>query len=143
MQYSTINLKWMNTKMLVTTAFLQCGPCRGYPYVGISQDIRSSSSHMYYYIVVLKNLVEFTGTHHHAGTYSFLWVLRNFLWTLLLWKTSCELVLKREFCKNWRTDILIMIKIYREVDHFFLKEKHTWRDKAYIWEPLIESWHWT
>ena len=41
-----------------------------------------------------------------AGKYSFLWVLRNFLRAPLLWKTSCELNLKREFYKKWRTDIL-------------------------------------
>ena len=95
-QDSKINLKWMNTK----TVFLQCGPYRGYYYIGISQDIRSNSLHMYYYIVILTNLVKFTGTHFHrglfstcnlqlhwkrdAGTWSFLWVFRNFLGTLLL-----------------------------------------------------------
>ena len=44
-QDSKINLKWINTKMLEKTAFLQCGPCRAYPYVGISQDIRSNTLH--------------------------------------------------------------------------------------------------
>ena len=47
---------------------------------------------------------------------------------------------------KWRTDILIIIKIYRKVDSFFFfLKKHTLHifDKAYIWEPLIESWHWT
>ena len=29
-------------------SFRQCGPCRRYPDVGISHDIRSSSSHMHY-----------------------------------------------------------------------------------------------
>ena len=42
-------------------AFLQCGPCRRYLYAGISQDIRSSSLHMYYYIVILKNVGKFKG----------------------------------------------------------------------------------
>ena len=86
-------------------AFLQCGPCRGYPYVEISQDIRSSSLHMYYYIVVLKDVADFTGMHlqrslfsncnlrlhqkRDAGTYNFLLVLRKFLGPLILSKTSC------------------------------------------------------
>ena len=30
-QDSKINLKWMNTKMLEKTAFIQCRHCRGYP----------------------------------------------------------------------------------------------------------------
>ena len=112
-------------------AFLQCGLSRRYLYVGISQDIRSSSSHMYYYIVVLKNLAKFTEMHLHrslfstcnlqlhrkrdAGIYRFRWVLRNFLGTLLLWKTSCRLVLKGGFYEKWITNIFIIIKIYREV----------------------------
>ena len=103
-------------------AFLQCGPCRGYPYVEISQDIRSSSLHMYYYIVVLKDVADFTGMHlqrslfsncnlrlhqkRDAGTYNFLLVLRNFLGPLILSKTSCELVLKGQLYEKWRTDIL-------------------------------------
>ena len=45
--------------------FLQCEPCRGYPYVGLFQDIRSSSTQMYYYIVVLKKFPEVTGMHLH------------------------------------------------------------------------------
>ena len=49
-QDSKINLKWMNEYRNAgeNFTFLQCGPCRGYSYVMISQDIRSSSSHMYY-----------------------------------------------------------------------------------------------
>ena len=119
-----INLKGMNTKMLEKIAFLQCGPCKRYPHVGISQDIRSKTSRMYYYVVALKNLAKFTtGTHLHrslfstcnlqlhwkrdAGTYSFPWVLWNFLRTLLLWKTSCELDLKEKFYEKWRTTFLL------------------------------------
>ena len=72
---------------------------------------------MYYYIVILKDAAKFTGVHLHrslfstcnlqlhrkrdAGTYSFMLVLRNFLGTLLLWKTSCELVLKGELYGKW------------------------------------------
>ena len=105
------------------------------PYVGISQNIRSSSSHMYCYVVVFKNLAKFTGMLLHQrlfstcnlqlhwkrdlGTYSVLWVLRNFLRTLLIWKTSCKLNLIEEFYKKRQTDILIKIKIYRKVDSFF------------------------
>ena len=51
-------------------AFLKCGLCRRYLYVGISQDIRSSSSHMYYYIVVLKNLAKLTEMHLHESLFS-------------------------------------------------------------------------
>ena len=92
---------------------------------------------MYFYIAVLKNLAKFTRTHLHRslfsiwnlqlhwnrdiGTYRFLWVLRKFFWTLLLWKSSCELVLKGKNYKKWQTNILIIIKIYREVDSFFEK----------------------
>ena len=121
-------------------AFLQCRPWRRYSYVWISKIIRSSSSHMYYYLVVLKNLAKFTGTHLHrgffstcnlqlhrkrdAGTYSFLWVSRNFLGALLLWKTSCELILNGGFYEKWWTDILIIMKIYREVDNVFKKNRN-------------------
>ena len=122
-------------------AFLKCGLCRIYFYVGISQDIRSSSSHMYYYIVVLKNLAKLTGMHLHrslfstsnlqlhrkrdAGMYRFWWLLRNFLGTLLL----------------WRTNIFIIMKIYREI-HSSFKKQTLW-ETMYPWEPLIESWHLT
>ena len=139
--------------------FFQCGPCRRYLYAGISQDIRSSSSHMYYYIVILKKVAKFAGIHVHrslfstcnlqfhqkrdTGTYSFLLVLRNFLGTLLIWKTSCKLVLKGKLYEKWRTDILIIIKISwsRTSSNFF--KKQTLQGKVYIWESLIESWHWT
>ena len=118
----------MNTKMLAKIVFLQCRPCRGYLYVGIPQYIRSSSSHMYYYIVVLNSLAKFTVTHRDRSLFStcnlqlhwkrdtriyiFLLVLRNFLGACLLRKTSCELVLKVEFYEKWWTDShsLIIIK---------------------------------
>ena len=157
MQDSKINSKWMNTKILEKIAFLQCRPCRGYLYVWIPQDIRSSSSPIYYCIVVLKSSAKFTGTHRDrslfstcnlqlhwkrdAGIYIFLLVLWNFLGTRLLQKTSCELVLKVEYYEKWWTDILIIIKRYHEVDSSF--KKQTLRGIVYIWEPLIESWHWT
>ena len=51
-------------------AFLQCEPCRGYPYVGRSQDIRSSSLHIYYYTVVLTNFAKFKGTQLHRSLFS-------------------------------------------------------------------------
>ena len=60
----------MNTKMLAKIVFLQCRPCRGYLYVRIPQYIRSSSSHMYYYIVVLNSLAKFTGTHRDRSLFS-------------------------------------------------------------------------
>ena len=53
----------------------------------------------------------------------------------LLSKTSCELVLKGEFYEKWRTEVLIIIKRYREVDNFF--KKQTLRGKVYIREPQI------
>ena len=71
----------------------------------------------------------------------FLLVLWNFLGTRLLQKTSCELVLKVEYYEKWWTDILVIIKRYHEVDSSF--KKQTLRGIVYIWEPLIESWHWT
>ena len=124
--------------------FFQCGPCRRYLYAGISQDIRSSSSHMYYYIVVLKNVEKLTRMYLHsslfsicnlqlyrkrgAGTYSF--QLRKFLETLLLWKTSSELVLKGELYEKWLSDVFIIIKRYREVDSSF--KKQTFRGKVSI-----------
>ena len=43
------------------------GPCRRYRYGGIFEDIRSSSSHMYYYIVVLKTIAKLTGMHLHRS----------------------------------------------------------------------------
>ena len=73
-----------------------------------------------------------------ASIYRFKWVLQNFLGTLLLWKSSCGLVLKEEFYETWRTNILIIIKIYREV-HSSFKKQTLW-GKRYLWEPLIESW---
>ena len=41
-----------------------------YFYVGISQDIRSSSSHMYYYKVILKNLAKLTEMDLHQSLFS-------------------------------------------------------------------------
>ena len=69
-QDSKINLKWMNTKMQEKTTFLQCGPCRGYLYVGIFQDITTGSLHMYYCIIVHKNLAKFTEAHLHRSLFS-------------------------------------------------------------------------
>ena len=132
-------------------AFLQCGPCRRYLYSGISQDIRSSSSHMYYYIVVLKNLANLTGMHLHQslfstcnlqlhrkrdiGIYRFRWVLQNFLGTLLLWKISCGLVLKGESCEKWRSNILILVKRY--IVKFTALSKNRYCEGKYIFES-----HW-
>ena len=65
-----------------------------------------------------------------AGTYSFLLVLRNFLGTLLLWKTSCKLVLKEELYEKWQTFVLIIIKRYRQADSSF--KKQTLQGKVYI-----------
>ena len=93
---------------------------------------------MYYCRVILKNVAKATGFHlrwsvlsicnlqlhrkREASKYSFLWVLRNFLRTVLSWKNSCELVLKGQFYEKWWTDILIIIKRYREVDSSFKKD---------------------
>ena len=130
MQDSQISLKRMNTKMLEKTAFLQCES------LSRRRDIlmfRSSSWYMYYY-----------STRMHLNrsfcTVVFWSFLQNFLGTLLLQKTSCELVFKGEFYKKWQTNILIIIKRYREVDSSF--QKQTLRGKVHISEPLIESWHW-
>ena len=147
----------MNTKTLKKIAFFECRPCRAYLYVRIPQVIRSSRSHMYYYKVVLNRLAKFKGTYRDrslfstcnlqlhwerdAGIYLFLLVLRNFLGTGLLRKTSCELVLKVKFYEKWWTDILVIIKRHREVDSSF--KKQTLQGTVCIWEPLIESWHWT
>ena len=65
-----------------------------------------------------------------AATYSFLLVLRNFLGTLLLWKTSCELVLKEELYEKWQTFVLFIIKRYRQVDSSF--KEQTLQGKMYI-----------
>ena len=102
---------------------------------------------MCYYIDVLKNFAKLTGMHLHrslfstrnlqlhrkrdAGIYRFLWVLRNFLGTLLLWKTSCKLVLKGEFYEKWLTDILIIIKRYQEVNSSF-KKADIMRESVYL-----------
>ena len=56
----------------------------------------------------------------------FLLILQNFLGALLLWKTSYKLVLTGECYEKWRTDILIVIKRYREVAISF-KEQILWR----------------
>ena len=88
-------------------------------YVGISQDIRSSSSNILYQIFVLKNLQNSqwrtcTKVFFQPTTCNFIeketlvciffpWILRIFLGTTLLWKTSCELVLKGGFYKIRRT----------------------------------------
>ena len=99
-QDTKINLKWMNIKMLEKTVhFFDMNLIEDISNVGISKDIRSSSSHMYYYIVALKHLAKFTGIHRHrrlfstcslqlhwwrvAGTSSFLWVLKKILGTRL------------------------------------------------------------
>ena len=50
-----------------------------------------------------------------AGIHIFPKILRIFLGTTLLLKTSCELVLKGEFYEKWQNDIL-HINRYRKVD---------------------------
>ena len=66
-----------------------------------------------------------------TGIYRFWWVLRNFLRTPLLWKTFCELVLKGEFYEKWRTNILIMIKIFSEGPSSF-KKADIVRENVYL-----------
>ena len=51
-----------------------------------------------------------------STSYSFLWVPINFLGTILLWKTSCKLILKGEFYS------LVVIKRYSKVDSSFKKQ---------------------
>ena len=46
----------------------------------------------------------------------------NFLGALLLLKTSYELVLKGQFYEKRQTDVLIIIKRYREVEGSFKKQ---------------------
>ena len=123
----------------------------------VSQDAEAAVHTCTIYSVVLKILANLTGMHlyrslfstcnlqlhqkRNAGMYRFRWVLRNFLGALSLWKTSCELILKGKFYEKWRTNIIVMTKICREVHSSFGKQ--TLWGKRYIWEPLIESWHWT
>ena len=89
-------------------------------------------------MVSLKHFVKFTGMHlslfsicndelhwkRAACMYSFLWVLWIFLRTLLLWKTSFELVLKGEFFEKWRIDILFINKRYPEVEISLSLNRH-------------------
>ena len=53
--------------------------------------------------------------------------MQNFLGTLLL----CKLGLKGELYEKWRTNILIMIKIYREV-HSSFKKTDIVRENVYV-----------
>ena len=90
------------------SAFLQYGPCKRYLYVGISQDMRRSSSHMYYYIVVPKNLAKFTRMYLHRGLLSTC-NLQLYRKETPAYIAFCELVLKGEFYEKSRTDVLILI----------------------------------
>ena len=76
-------------------AFFQNGPCRGYLYQGISQYIRSSSSHMYYNIVVLKDLAKFTGVSFQPATLN------------VIGKETPAYIVFCEFCEIFR-DTFIM-----------------------------------
>ena len=138
-QDSKINLKWINTKMLEKTAhFFNVDIVED----TVRKDIPRYQNQQFtqaLLIVVLKNFAKFTGMHLHrsffstcdlklywkgnADIYSFLWVLQLFLGTALLWKTSCDLVLKGEFYENGEPTFFIIIKIYREVDSSFKKKK--------------------
>ena len=159
-QDSKINLKWIKYQNAgENCAFLQIEDT-------VRKDIPRYQNQQFtqaLLIVVLKNFAKFTGMHLHrsffstcdlklywkgnADIYSFLWVLQLFLGTALLWKTSCDLVLKGEFYENGEPTFFIIIKIYREVDSSFKKKNQkknqTLRRKVYIWEPFKESWHWT
>ena len=121
------------------------------------QDIRSSSSLMYCYIVALKNVPKFTGIHLHRifstcnlqlhrkrerrrqiwFSVSFAKFFRN----TFIMENLLKIGFERRTYEKWRTDVLIIIKRYREVDSSFMKQ--SLRGKVYIGEPLIESWHWT
>ena len=123
--------------------FFQCGPCRGYLYVGIFQDIRSSSSHMYC-IVVLKNLAKFTGMHLHWSLFStcnfiFHWKrercqlsvsLANSFRNTFIMENLLRTGFERRILLKMQTDILIIIKRYHEVDSTF--KKQTLRRKVCI-----------
>ena len=122
--------------------------------MGIPQDIRSSSSHMYCYIVVFKNLTKLTGMHLHRSllltcnlqlyrkrerrlhiwfSVSFVKFFRN----TFIMENLLKIGFERRTYEKWRTDVLIIIKRYREVDSSFMKQ--TLRGKVYIEEPLIEN----
>ena len=123
-------------------AFFQCRPCRGYSYVSISQDIRSSSltCATQQFLKLLQNSKECTGGFFQPATFNFIQLsvsFVKFLETHLFWKTSCELVLKGQFYEKWRTDIFIIIKRHLEVDSSF--KKQTLRGKVDIREPFKES----
>ena len=90
------------------SAFLQYGPCKRYLYVGICQDMRRSSLHMYYYIFVRKNLAKFRRMHLHRGLFSTC-NLQLYRKETLAYIAFCELVLKGEFYEKSRTDVLALI----------------------------------
>ena len=122
--------------------------------MGIPQDIRSSSSHMYCYIVVFKNLTKLTGMHLHRSLLLtcnlqlyrkrerrlHIWFSVSFVKFFrktFIMENLLKIGFERRTYEKWRTDVLIIIKRYREVDSSFMKQ--TLRGKVYIEEPLIEN----
>ena len=120
--------------------FLQCQPFKRYLYLGISRDIISSGAPIYYYIDVLKNSAKVTGMHLHRSLYltcnfQLHWFFRNTFTMENLPRTSVK---RRIF---WKTEN----RHYYNEDMSWswqLFQKYTLRGKVFIWEILIEGWHW-
>ena len=127
-------------------AFLQCRLCRGYPtqrYPKISKAAVRTCTTKQSFLKIQQNSQEYTCTRvsFQPPTFNFIGeesrdiqLLVSFakiLGTLLLWKTSCKLVLKGEFYEKWLTDIIIIIKRYREVNSSFKKTDIT-RESVYL-----------
>ena len=65
--------------------------------------------------------------------------MQLFLGTALLWKTSCDLVLKGEFYENGEPTFFIIIKRYREVDSSFKKKKPKKKTRHYEGKCIFEN----
>ena len=128
--------KWI-PKCWKKLCILQCEPCRGYPYEGISKDIRSGTWRQSF-VKISQNSQEciWARVSFQPTTFNFIEKetpayiapvsFTKFFRNTFIMETSCELNLKREFYKKWRTTFLIYIA-----------------RKVYIWQPFKESWHWT
>ena len=114
-------------------AFLQCGNCRRNLYAGISQDIRSSSSHKYYYIVLLKNVAKLTGMHLHPSFFS----------TCNLYlhqKRRQHIYISVSFAKFFRNTFIMENLLWTGFERktlWKMENQHSYYNKDISWSPML------
>ena len=122
-------------------AFLQFGLCKrcismqGYPKISEVAVRTCFTTQSFLKIQQNSQKCTYTGVSFQPATFNFigketLTYRRSLFRNTFIVENLLQIGFSLEFYQKWRTDILIIIKIYREVDRSF--KKQTLRGKIYI-----------